>query len=204
MGFFDDLGKKVVDAGQKTVQRTKEMSDVAHINSLINQEVNKINSMYYQIGKLYMSLHRRDCGEEFSEMVNAIATSEQIVDEYKRQIQDIKGVRCCEQCGFEVPIGVAFCSSCGNPMPEVMEQKNGDDYMKCSRCGNLIEKGMRFCTLCGKSVEQFMVFNAEAEPQSGIVFEANAPSGIAEKHCPNCGAKLANDFAFCTECGTKL
>ena len=26
MGFFEDLGKKVADAGQKTVQKTKEMS----------------------------------------------------------------------------------------------------------------------------------------------------------------------------------
>lgn len=189
MGFFDDLGKKVVDAGQKTVQRTKDMSDVAHINSLITQEVNKINNMYYQIGRLYISLHRNDCEEEFSEMVNAIATSEQIAEEYKRQIQNIKGVRCCEQCGIEVPIGAAFCSSCGNPMPDMMTQRNESDYIKCSNCGNLVEKEAQFCTLCGKSMDQ-----------GGAIMA----SGIVERHCPNCGVVLADDFVFCTECGTRL
>mgnify|MGYP004636920119 CR=1 FL=1 len=29
MGFFDDIGKKVSDVGQKTLQKTKEVSDKA-------------------------------------------------------------------------------------------------------------------------------------------------------------------------------
>jgi predicted nucleic acid-binding Zn ribbon protein len=189
MGFFDDLGKKVVDAGQRTVQRTKEMSDVAHINSLITKEVNKVNRMYYQIGRLYISLHRNNCEAEFSEMVNAIAASEQIVEEYKRQIQNIKEVRCCKHCGIEVPIGAAFCSSCGNLMPNMMKQRNEGDYIMCSNCGNLIEKEAQFCTLCGESMNQ-----------SGAI----RASGIAGRHCPKCGVELADDFAFCTECGTRL
>lgn len=36
MGFFDDLGKKVTDAGQKTMQKAQEMSELARINSLIS------------------------------------------------------------------------------------------------------------------------------------------------------------------------
>lgn len=195
MGFFDDLGKKVVDAGQKTVQKTKEMSDIAHINSLINQEVNKTNSMYYQIGKLYISIHGKDCEEEFSEMVNAVIASERAVREYEKQIQNIRGVQCCKQCGAEVPIGVAFCSSCGNPMPEVTTQRNADDYVKCPNCGNLVRIDVRFCTSCGRSMSQ---------SQNNVFSNVEAPSEITEKHCPNCGAKLADDFAFCTECGTKL
>ena len=35
MGFFDDLGKKVTDAGQKTMQKAQEMSEVARINSCL-------------------------------------------------------------------------------------------------------------------------------------------------------------------------
>ena len=60
MGLFDNFSRKVTDAGQKTVQKTKELSEIARINSLINQEENKINNTYYQIGKLYVSIHGRD------------------------------------------------------------------------------------------------------------------------------------------------
>lgn len=202
MGFLDDLGKRVVDAGQKTVQKTKEMSDVAHMNSLITQEVNKMNSMYCQIGKLYMTIHGNDCEEEFLEMVNAVAALEQKVREYRKQIQDIKGIQCCEKCGAEVPRGIAFCSSCGNPLPKAETQMNTAGYTKCPNCGNAVENGVRFCTFCGSPIVQSMGLNAE--PQNSDIPETEMPSGIAEKKCPNCGAKLEDGFAFCTECGTKL
>lgn len=102
MGFFDGLGKKVVDAGQKT----KGMSDVVCINYLIAQEENKINNMYYKIGKLYASIHSNDCEEEFLEMINTIAELEQNIWNYRDQIQNIKGVQCCEKCGADIPKGV--------------------------------------------------------------------------------------------------
>lgn len=183
MGFFDEIGKKVADAGQKTVQKTKEISDVAHINSLITQEVNKMNNMYCQIGKLYMSIHANDCEEAFSEMVNTVAALEQNVRDYKKQIQDIKGVQCCDKCGAEVLRGVAFCSSCGNPMPAMTAQVNTDAYIKCPDCGNMVEKHVRFCTSCGRSMEQLTAVNGDS--QSDVISKIEVPSGIAEKHCPN-------------------
>ena len=38
MSFFDDLGKKLSQAGQTAVQKTKEMADVAKLNSAISDE----------------------------------------------------------------------------------------------------------------------------------------------------------------------
>ena len=69
MGFFDDLGKKVTDAGQKTMQKAQEMSEVARINSLISQNESKINNVYYQIGKLFVSIYGNDCREEFVDVI---------------------------------------------------------------------------------------------------------------------------------------
>lgn len=53
MGFFEDIGKKVADAGQKTVQKTKEMSDILRLESLVTKEENKLEQIYSQIGKMY-------------------------------------------------------------------------------------------------------------------------------------------------------
>ena len=57
MAFFDNLSKKVSEAGQKTIQKTKELADTSRLNAMIADEEKAINNAYYQIGKLYVSLH---------------------------------------------------------------------------------------------------------------------------------------------------
>lgn len=202
MGFFSELGKKVTDAGQKTVQKTKEISEVAHVNSLISQNENKINNAYFQIGKLYVSIHGNDGEEEFEGLVSMIAELEQQIVIYRKQIQDIKGIQHCEKCGAEVPKGVAFCSSCGNAMPKVEMQENFDDCVRCASCGAMVKKGMRFCTSCGQSMTPLTVSEVVTTQSQDNMIETEEKN--VENVCPNCGAKLDCDSVFCTECGTKL
>lgn len=195
MGLLDGIGKKVSDAGQKTLLKTKEISGTARINGLIAEEERKLDHTYYQIGKLYVSLYGKNCIEEFSGMVSAVEESEQKIREYQKQIQNIKGIQRCEKCGAEITKGVLFCSACGTPVPRVPEADNTDDYIKCGQCGALINKEMRFCTACGTPVVKNLI-NVSAEQQER--------SETDEKICPNCGVKLADNAIFCMECGTKL
>lgn len=51
MGFFDDFGKKISSAGQEAIAKTKELADIAKINSSISDEENKIKTAYSEIGK---------------------------------------------------------------------------------------------------------------------------------------------------------
>ena len=44
MAFFDELGKKVSEAGQKTLQKTKELSDTARLNSMLSDEERRIDN----------------------------------------------------------------------------------------------------------------------------------------------------------------
>lgn len=41
MAFFDEIGKKISQTGQGVVQKTKDMADVAKLNSLISEEEEK-------------------------------------------------------------------------------------------------------------------------------------------------------------------
>lgn len=36
MSFFDEVGKKITDVGQGTLQKTKNMADVAKLNASIS------------------------------------------------------------------------------------------------------------------------------------------------------------------------
>lgn len=203
MGFFDDFGKRVSDAGQKAVQKTQEMSEVARINSLISQNENKINNVYYQIGKIFISIYGDDCKEEFAGMVAMAAELEQQNITYKQQIQDIRGIQHCEKCGAEVPKGGAFCSSCGAVMPKVDKQTIVDECIKCANCGSMVKKGMKFCTACGQAMAQPVVSPVDVNGKSSGIQE-KIVAEMAEKICTKCGAKVSEDSVFCTECGTKI
>ena len=65
MTFFEKLGKKTSEATAKAVQKAQELSETTRLNSLIFDEEKRINNAYYQIVKLYVTLHREDGDDEF-------------------------------------------------------------------------------------------------------------------------------------------
>lgn len=192
MAFLDKLSKTVTEASQKTIAKTKELADTSRLNSMISDEEKIINNQYFQIGKLYVAVHQDNYEEDFAGMINTILESEAKIKDYKKQIQEIKGVRRCEKCGAEVPNGLAFCSACGAVMPKIQSSVSAD-IIKCENCGAEVRKGMRFCTSCGKPMEC-------RSPHCGGNYSKNSTGKI----CPNCGATVGDEVVFCTECGTKL
>lgn len=201
MAFFDDLGKKLSQAGQSAIQKTKDMTDIARINAAISEEEKKINNTYFQIGKLYVAKYTENHDADFAGMIMALKDAEAKICEYQQQVQDIKGIVRCEKCGAEVPNNVAFCSSCGAPMPKQVTPM-GEDMVKCTGCGQVIAKNMRFCTGCGKPMAE--ILQSAAPAPAPVAQPAPMPVQPVGKTCPNCNAAVADGVAFCTECGTKI
>lgn len=195
MAFFDNLGKKASEATAKAIRKAQELSETTKLNSLISDEEKKVNNAYYQIGKLYVSLHSGDGDEAFAGMIAGIFEAEQRISAYRAQLQDIKGVQRCEKCGAEVTRGVAFCSACGAPMPRA-ETGVPEDCVRCENCGTMVKREMRFCTSCGKPMIMPIISETAKSTETG--------ENADEKLCPSCGAKIETDIAFCTECGAKL
>lgn len=230
MALWDNISKKASETTAKAVQQAKILSETTRLNGLVSDEEKKITNNYYQIGKLYAAMHQNDYEEEFAGMIAAVAESEQKVKAYRVQIQNLKGVIRCENCGAEVAKGVAFCSACGSAMPKV-EAVDSGKYTKCARCGAAVEKGMRFCTSCGANmiasapissalveglanpvctecgtpIEAGMSFCATCgKPVGTPQFAANIQETSMRVFCSNCGAELDADTVFCTECGAKV
>lgn len=187
MAFFDKLSKSVTEVGQKTIAKTKELADTSKLNVMISEQERIITNQYLQIGRMYASIHKDDFEDEFKEMIAAIADADAKIKDYEKQIQEIKGVQCCEKCGAEVPDGAAFCSSCGAAMPDVQEPVSAG-YIKCENCGAEIQEGMRFCTSCGKPVEAV-----------SAALEENQPDVSPEGGCPDCSTNAGDGSDSCTE-----
>lgn len=197
MAFWNNLSQKASETTAKAMQKAKEMSDIAKLNSMISDEEANINTNYCQLGKLYVTMHPNDHEEEFTGMINSIAEAEEKIKNYRQQIQDIKGVVRCPQCGAEVQSGVAFCSSCGAPISKP-EKAVPDDSIRCECCGSMVKRGTRFCTFCGKPI-----FETDSADESNSSVEIPTEEET-EKTCPACSAKMGPNLAFCTECGAKL
>ena len=59
MSFFDEVGKKITDVGQGTIQKTKNMADVAKLNSVISEEEQQIKNACEQLGRVHVQQPRQ-------------------------------------------------------------------------------------------------------------------------------------------------
>lgn len=129
MSFLDDMSKKITDAGHATVQKGKEVADIAKLRSQISEEQKKLREIYEQIGKRYVEELGDSPAESFAEDMDAVRLSQDKIEECRKKIADIKGVAKCPKCGAESPSGSAFCCACGAKMPEPeLEVVDIDDY----------------------------------------------------------------------------
>ena len=193
MAFLEKISKTVTEASQKTIAKTKELADTTKLNGMISEQEKAIAAQYSRIGELYVSLHKDDYEEAFSEMMIFIAEAETKIEACKAQIQEYKKVRVCENCGSQLPDNALFCSVCGSgvtqPHPEIPAH-----HVKCGHCGEVVKEGTRFCISCGKPMAS----------EQEMIAEEDASTQFEEKVCPSCGEAMVADAEFCTECGTKL
>jgi predicted amidophosphoribosyltransferase len=123
------------------------------------------------------------------------------------------GMQVCPKCKREVPIGQAFCASCGTSLT-----------MTCPSCGKPMPLGTKFCPICGKPADAKKTVpcpkcGADCETDAAFCMKCGAKLGEVQPPepvpvqalpepqqviCPKCGEANDPDDAFCCECGEKL
>lgn len=107
-GFFEQLGKRLTDAGQNVAQQTKNLADVTQLNSAISDKEKTISQFYLNIGQLYYEEYKDDLSAEYREIITKINTLYTEIAQNRERIKQIKGVVKCPKCGADVPLNFAF------------------------------------------------------------------------------------------------
>lgn len=158
MSFFEQLGKRLSDAGQGVAQQTKNFADVTRLNGVISGKEKQIIQLYGAIGQAYYQRHRDDPAAEELEQIQAINALLREIDQCREEIKQIKGVAKCPSCGADVPLHSAFCSACGAKLPEQQPPEQTAEPTPaagpvCPNCHAPLEEGAKFCIHCGARME---------------------------------------------------
>lgn len=180
MSFFD----KLTNAGKDMAKKTKELADITKLNMQISSEEDNIKNKYKEIGKLYYELYSSNPDEKFLEFCTAITESMGKISDLRNQINEIKGVKKCSNCGAEIASAAVFCSACGNKA--VSEEST---TAESSEEGNKAEES---------TDNSEVVENCDANADSSQNIDSSSSL------CPACNNPIAANEVFCSSCGTKL
>ena len=155
MAFFDELGKRISSVGQDAIEKTKNATNSAKINSAISEENKIIIECYKQIGELYYKNNRTSDNPDIQHQIDLINHAKQSINNYQRQLLEIKGVTICPVCNVEIPIDVAFCPNCGYKMPETTKTTSViSDAFTCPNCNTIVDGNLNFCINCGAKLHE--------------------------------------------------
>jgi ribosomal protein L40E len=153
MAIFDEIGKKITNAGQSVVKGTKDMAETSRLNSQIVEEQKQIARLYAEIGEVYYQQLRDNAGSQFQERCAAVTAALGRIASYRQELQQLKGVKSCAKCGAEIPVTAAFCGICGAPAESAPPAAEPLPRKFCANCGAEVEAGAAFCLSCGQRVE---------------------------------------------------
>lgn len=156
MSFFENLGKKVGEAAQAAAKKSSEIVEVTKLNASINQEEDKIQKTYNQIGKMVFENYEQtgEASDLVKEACEQIAAYKANIKVLKEKIAEAKGIKSCINCGAEMDRSQLFCSKCGtkNELPPPAAEAPETEQPAtptCPSCNSAIAPGSAFCTNCG-------------------------------------------------------
>lgn len=123
MGFFKDIGKKTSETTNRITKETK-------LKLKINENKNKINTLYTEIGQKayekYLS-GEKCCFEDDCKRLDELNNE---IESAKKEILTLNNKKICSNCQTEIDISSQFCQKCGIKQPEDKKPENEDEEVK--------------------------------------------------------------------------
>lgn len=130
MGFLDKLTNTISSTGKGVEQKAKMMSGTVKLNSQIKELNEYIAEYMRQIGELYYKKQEGISDDpDIADLFQKIQNCEAEICEAEKQIDTLKGICRCKNCGAEMHLTDNFCMMCGTKReeePQMIEETTVD------------------------------------------------------------------------------
>jgi ribosomal protein L40E/ribosomal protein L29 len=116
----------------------------------IEEVESEIKGQYSELGRKLYEEKNESARSLFPELTGKIAGNRNKISEIKKQINVIKGIVICENCGAEVKNTYTFCQECGHKVKAAAAAPEG--FVLCANCNTANESGSKFCKCCGSKL----------------------------------------------------
>ncbi len=142
---FSELGESITSKSKSVVQKAKDATGIAGLNTQINALDEKVTTLCEQLGRRYYAACCDAPPEAVADLVGEIKAALEEQETIREQIKSIRGVVACTGCGKELPIGSGYCPDCGAKVPDPI-------VYVCPSCGVIVSETASFCSRCGTSL----------------------------------------------------
>lgn len=199
MAFFEQIGRRITNAGQGVAQQTKNLTEITRLNAKISENKKKMSQILFEMGQDYYLKHKRETDNEEQEYIDRVNELFREVMDFQDEIERIKTADVCKVCGSRIVEGSCFCMSCGAKLNANEIESNllteSSSARSCPNCGAAADEDSMFCTACGAKLY---------EPDDGYSGTAQEEHQYPVRICPKCGTDASDDDMFCSNCGARL
>lgn len=207
MSLYEETNGKISD----NCYTVESMNDVVELKNAILNSENRLNELYYVVGKAYVESVAADKAPDIEEPVEEAVKEIRLIEAMQDRIEVLESVKRCRKCGAVLSDDAMFCSACGALAIDEGEELP-DNMTKCAQCGAVTAKDANFCTGCGAAIAAVTVEEPVIEepvieepvPEAAVTEDVSSEVPENAFVCSNCGFPLNNGAVFCTECGTAV
>jgi len=158
----------------------------------LSSEEEKLRQVYLDIGKKVHEIYQYGgtLGKFFDEKYSEIQQIESAITELRNQIDTIKGVKSCPECGDGIQRGASFCPKCGYQVHDSKSSRK--------------EKKQPIHEDSTPTIEQAIGEQAVVEqpiPEQQFEEQASIKNSVSCRHCQSDNEPNSR---FCLTCGRML
>lgn len=125
MEFFDKITKKASETYKGAAEKTSKIAKETKLKIKINENKNKIEHLYTEIGKKVYQEHSSsegiNLGEEISNECIEIDNLSSEIELFHEEIRNLSNEKACINCKEIINKEAKFCPKCGAEQPEQKE-----------------------------------------------------------------------------------
>lgn len=123
MAFWDDFQKNVNKTANASMKTTSKWIEIGKLNVSLNAAKLDLNEIYERIGEYVYQNRLVDVkqSDELQTLFHEVSNQKVKIKSIQAQLNQLKSVRRCEQCGAEIDPHTKYCPYCSAPQSDQLD-----------------------------------------------------------------------------------